>query len=259
MRIESLGLRTDFMFYRFFSELIDRSDRVVVRTPDNPSFHWGNLIVYPEGPSGNDYQRWTRDFKEEFDELPLVRHMTFTWDSVSSRTDTREFVREGFEYGATTVLVAEGSLSPQYPNREVDLKIAQSDDDWRGISEFHIRLNPLGQDVDEYRKVAEQQFAEYRRMTKQGFGNWYFATFENRIVADLGLFDEDGVARFQNIETAPEWRRRGIAQTLMAFAADSSRAKTFVVQADSDDSVVDLYKSLGFTARETLEDLCWYK
>lgn len=50
MNIRSLGYRTDLLFPRFDGEVIDRGDYTVIRTPSNPTFYWGNFLLFDQPP-----------------------------------------------------------------------------------------------------------------------------------------------------------------------------------------------------------------
>ncbi len=46
MQIRSLAYQTDLFFPRFDGEVVDRGDYTVIRTPSNPTFHWGNFLLF---------------------------------------------------------------------------------------------------------------------------------------------------------------------------------------------------------------------
>ena len=43
MEVKSLGCRTDLIFPKFDGIITDRGDYLVVRSPLNPTFYWGQL------------------------------------------------------------------------------------------------------------------------------------------------------------------------------------------------------------------------
>ncbi len=51
MNIQSLGYRTDLFFPRFDGEVIDRGDYIVIRTLSNPTYHWGNFLLFSQSPA----------------------------------------------------------------------------------------------------------------------------------------------------------------------------------------------------------------
>jgi hypothetical protein len=46
MDIRSLGYRTDLFFPRFDGIIIDRGSYLVIRTPGNPHFYWGQFLLF---------------------------------------------------------------------------------------------------------------------------------------------------------------------------------------------------------------------
>jgi ribosomal protein S18 acetylase RimI-like enzyme len=72
--------------------------------------------------------------------------------------------------------------------------------------------------------------------------------------AGLGVFAADGLARYQSVETHPEFRRRGLASALLVEAArlvsSQQRVDRFVIVADPSYVAIDIYRRLGFTDAE---------
>jgi ribosomal protein S18 acetylase RimI-like enzyme len=64
------------------------------------------------------------------------------------------------------------------------------------------------------------------------------------------------LARFQNVETRPEARGRGLAGTLVhhvsRYGFDELGAQTLVMVADPDYLAIRIYRSVGFTETETM-------
>jgi ribosomal protein S18 acetylase RimI-like enzyme len=75
-----------------------------------------------------------------------------------------------------------------------------------------------------------------------------------RLVADLGVFVDREVGRYQSVCTHPEFRRRGIGGALVVEAGRQVMAERnlekLVIVADDDSSGLRLYKSLGFQPME---------
>jgi predicted GNAT family acetyltransferase len=92
-------------------------------------------------------------------------------------------------------------------------------------------------------------------MTEAGYGAWFGAFVDGRLVAQLGLIaDGDGIARYQNVETHPDARRQGLAGTLVCRAGQhslSDGANTLVMVADPHDAAIRVYRSVGFADAES--------
>ena len=65
MEVRSLAYRTDLIFPTFDGEIFDRGNYLVIRTPSNPTFYWGNFLLFDQPPSKGDYSRWQEKFVEE--------------------------------------------------------------------------------------------------------------------------------------------------------------------------------------------------
>ena len=89
MHIRSLAYRTDLALLRAGGSVVsDHDDHVVVRTPDNPTFWWGNFVLIPELPKTRDaIERRLSLFREAF---PEADHVAIGVDVV-----TAEGVPEG--------------------------------------------------------------------------------------------------------------------------------------------------------------------
>jgi len=91
-------------------------------------------------------------------------------------------------------------------------------------------------------------------MSQAGLGDWYGAFLNNRLVADLGVFHDGSIGRFQSVETHPEFRRRGIATALVSTAANQALLKydlkMLVIVTEDESAAQRMYESVGFRAVE---------
>ena len=96
--------------------------------------------------------------------------------------------------------------------------------------------------------------ARYQKMSHAGLGHWFGAFLGSKLVGDLGLFVENGIGRFQNVTTHPDFRRRGICGTLVhavaTYALSNMGAKTLVMVADEAYHAAKIYESVGFKPTE---------
>jgi predicted GNAT family acetyltransferase len=99
------------------------------------------------------------------------------------------------------------------------------------------------------------RIAAERALTEAGHGFWFGAFVDGKLVAHLGLVtDGSGIARYQNVETHPDWRRKGIAGTLVWRAGQrglDGMAGMLVIAADPDYVAIRVYRSVGFIDAET--------
>jgi GNAT superfamily N-acetyltransferase len=250
--IRSLGFRTDLMIRALEgSEITDRGDYLVIRTPANPTFWWGNFLLAPAPPALGEPGDWLERFAAEF---PAAEHVTVGIDTDDARTvDADAFAALGLEAELSVMLTSTVPHEPPHPNTGAVFRPLADDDDWRQAAQLRavITAGSPGQDPDFLRA---RQAAE-RALTEAGHGWWFGAFTAGRLVAQLGVIsDGSGVARYQNVETHPDARRRGLAGTLVWRAGQhalAGGAQRLVIAADPAEGAVRVYRSVGFAQRET--------
>ena len=117
MEVRSLGYRTDLALLRLGgSELEDRDDCMVVRTPHNPTFWWGNFLLLPDVPAADETDRWLERFAEA---LPDAGHVALGFDGATrAASDLAAFTERGLRCEAATVMTAASVHEPPRPNRD---------------------------------------------------------------------------------------------------------------------------------------------
>jgi ribosomal protein S18 acetylase RimI-like enzyme len=250
VRITSLGFRTDVALRVLEgAKVTDRGNYLVIRTPDNPQFWWGNFLLLDRLPGPGQGQEWLDTFAAEF---PAARHVALGVDVTDDPDIPADFVAVGLEPDRATVLTAAEVLPPAQPNTEAEIRPLTSDADWRQSVDLANRCFPGGEPGD----FLERRAAARRRLTQTGAGVWFGAFTDGRLLAQLGLFDVgDGYARYQHVETDPAVRRRGLAGTLIWTAGRYGRAvlgsSTLVIVADPAGAAIRLYRACGFIARQS--------
>jgi GNAT superfamily N-acetyltransferase len=249
--ITSLGFRTDLMLLRIQGSSIERREGYrLVRSPHNPAFHWGNFLLLDAPPAPGSVRGWVQTFGSEF---PDATHLTLGIDGTAGQVgDAAELSAAGLEVDASTVMIARELRQPAHPNLEAEFRILR-DDDWPAALELSMLNNP-SDDVD-FEPFERDKFVAMRSLQERGFGGWFGAFIDGRMVAGLGLFsDGNGIARYQAVDTHPKFRRRGLAGSLVHFAGARAlaegRAHTLVIVADPEYVALRLYRSLGFDGTE---------
>jgi ribosomal protein S18 acetylase RimI-like enzyme len=255
VQVTSLGFQTDLALLRLGgSEIEDRGEYCVVRTPHNPAFWWGNFLLLAGPPPAREAQRWLDVFTDTF---PDARHRALGFDGVEgSVDDLGAFADAGLVVEGQTVMTAQTVHPPPHVNEEATYRTLADDDDW--AQHVELRLACYGEDATtgRDREFAVARAVTMRRLTDAGHGAWFGAFLEGRLVSSMGLFTAStGLARFQSVETHPEMRGRGLAGTLVhvvsRYGLDQLGAHTLVMVADPEYSAIRLYRSLGFADTET--------
>jgi ribosomal protein S18 acetylase RimI-like enzyme len=255
MKVKSLGYRTDLIFPAFDGEILDRGSYLAVRTPSNPTFYWGNFLLFEHPPAEGDFDRWRDLFAREIGVPPGTKHMAFGWDTVGGEQGfAAPFLADGFSLDQSTVLTAGRLVPPAHPAPDLVVRPLRSDDDWAQAVENQVVTREGEHAECDYRIFRERAMARYRKMAERGSGDWFGGFLGGKLAADLGIFHSGRVGRYQSVQTLPDFRRRGFAGTLVyeasTYAMDRYGLDTLVIVAETDSAAGRLYQSLGFELAE---------
>lgn len=249
--ISSLGFRTDVALrVAEGAEIADRGDYLVVRSPGNPDFWWGNFLLLVAWPGPGAGEHWLARFATEF---PQARHVALGVDTPGEPEGMPAgFAAAGVEMHQDTVLTCAAVRPPPRLTQDADIRPLESDLDWRQSVDLAMRCFDHGEPGG----YLEARMAARRRVTEAARGAWFGAFADGRLLAQLGLLDAGGGrARYQHVETDPAARRQGLAGTLVWHAGRWGRealgAGTFVIVADPADVAIRLYRSCGFADAES--------
>ena len=256
MEIRSLGLRTDVALLELGGSVVEHhDDHVVVRTPGNPTFWWGNFLLVGSVPEPDETSRWLARFTEAH---PDARHVALAFDTTSGQTEQLPgFADAGLTVETATVMTAVAVHEPARPQRAAGYRALDGNEDWRQWVDLRVACRDERQSEAGIREYSVQQSHAYRRLVSDGHGQWFGAFEDGRLLSSMGLFRaSDGLARFQSVETHPDARRRGLAGTLVhhvsGFGLTELGAHTLVMVADPTYAAIRLYRTLGFTDSESL-------
>ena len=131
----------------------------------------------------------------------------------------------------------------------------ESDADWEAALDLAEAVHPYG-DPAGWQGFNGLRLLAMREMQAQGFGAWFGAFLAGRMASGLGVFgDGGGVVRFQNVDTHPEHRNKGLAGTLVHRASRHAQremaAHTQVIVAEQTGTAIRIYRSVGFRDAET--------
>ena len=103
--------------------------------------------------------------------------------------------------------------------------------------------------MSEFAAFAARQSLERQDLVQRGLAAWFGAFLGDTLVADLGIVRCGARARFQDVGTDPEHRRKGLATHLLGTAADwaAERGCTeWVIVTESTNAAGRVYRSVGF-------------
>lgn len=253
MDIRSLGYRTDLRLLELTGSLIeDRGTHLVIRTPDNPTYFWGNFLLLKQRPYPGGEREVIGAFHTEF---PDATHVSIGIDGTEDQTvEVQAFAEAGMEINSGVVLTAGALVEPRPVADGVVVRPLESDDDWdqRARLSHHLWSQT---DEETFMTYARRRIAQERELVARGLGQRFGGFADDSLVSTAGIFvTHAGIARYQSVETHPAHRRQGLAGAVVHAAGEHAlaayRLERLVIVADHAGDAVRLYRSLGFADAE---------
>ncbi|MCD6641124.1 MAG: GNAT family N-acetyltransferase [Nocardioides sp.] len=248
MEIRSLGFRTDIaLLQRTGSEVEDLGSHLVVRTPANPTYFWGNFLLLGRPPFPGGEREVVGAFRTEF---PDARHVSIGIDTTDDPGDLQAWRDAGLLVDVATVLTAERLVQPLAPLAQVELRALESDEDWEQRAALSLALSPGNRD-ESHLAFARARNDQERALVAAGDGARFGGFVDGTLVSTAGIFRvEPGLARFQTVETHPDHRRQGIGASVVhaagAHAVEALGARSLVIVAETEGEAIRIYRRLGF-------------
>jgi GNAT superfamily N-acetyltransferase len=213
-----VGWETDLAIHELSGASVeDHGDHLVVRTPQQPTFHWGNCVLARGPEAADDAGRWVGVFRDAF---PAA-----TWVAVGLRrmpADPDPWAVHGVELEpievlATGELPRRPALADRYEARRLE------GDDWEQTVTLAVAENASTGSWD---TASYEAFSRTRAERSRAFSDRedgvaaYFGAFADGVLAaHLGIVRCGGTARYQSVFTDASHRRRGLASHLVGVAA----------------------------------------
>lgn len=260
-KLLSLGIRTNVMIHRFDGGIIEEyDDCILLKTPSNPNYWWGNMLFMPNAPQAGDFERWDKVFQKRLGSK--FKHRVYAWDINPNdslkpdRGEDADFLAGGFNRADDEVLATQkdGLVKPEYIAEGLEIRPLNSSEDWADVLELNVLCRDTFHPEVGYREHRRKQLEMYQRLQADDLGVIFGGFVESKLVADMGLFFENGLGRFQHVETHPDYRKRGIAGSMVHHISEwgfnKRSAENLVIIADPEGPAVKLYKSLGYNLQE---------
>jgi ribosomal protein S18 acetylase RimI-like enzyme len=270
MRVDDLrpGWRTDFTMHGVAAQVSERDDGLVVCTPGNPTFYWGNCLILAEPPRDDALPHWLARFEAEIGALqPASRHVALGINTPYAGEQLPTWQAAGFELHVNAVMrLLPGGLreppTPKLPAVTVRPIVWQGPGaEIEAIVELEC-VDTHGFEPAAYRAYRRRLFDHYAVLHERGqcewFGVWVGEPGQAVLAADCGLVrDRAGpgaTGRFQRVATHPAWRRRGLCSALVhhvsRHALQAWQAAEVIMVADPEDVAIGIYRHLGFAEFE---------
>jgi GNAT superfamily N-acetyltransferase len=256
MRVRSVGWRTDVLLREVEgAEIVEREHHIIVRTIENRAYRWGNYMLFDAAPGVGDGARWVSQFEAAF---PDADYITIGIDDPSGSVGaSHELTALGLNVMVDSVLVADGLRGLREPRPSIadaTYRPVHSDSDWTQAT--NLRLAGDGPtNRSDLPAFVERQMRATRAACEQGRGAWFGAFVGTEMCSGVGIFNTwSGYARFQNLDTHPAHRRKGLGSNLVyaaaQFAVTEFGARNLVLAAVPHHHAMTMYQSLGFVECE---------
>lgn len=261
MEITSTGFLSETLFQQYSGLVRDLGDCIVVRTPDNHDFWFGNYLLLPAPPEMAEIAGWIARFDDVFADVPAVLHQCLQWsdDGCDTKMMRAEFERLGWAFDQTSVLAATKTEAVREAPEGLDCREIFGEEDWINLVDLQVRTRPEGFVEKTYRAFKSTQAAQYQKLVSEGRGHGYGGFKGGELVAGMGIFHREGISRFQEVCTHPDHRRQGICAALVHYVSGKEQVaragNKMVILADQGEPAERIYKSLGYREVEQLQSV----
>lgn len=256
MLVRSLGLSTDLQLLALRGRIVDRGDYLVISTPDDPGYYYGNLLVLPAPPQIGEVAFWTRRFADEVGKEPDTQHVTLMWDGTTGDVGAREELETaGFTIQVVQTMTARVREIAAALIEDIAIR-PLSPDDVLATADLGFAIGDRHDDA--YRRFLDRRTEWQRSLVAAGSAQFWGAYDADVLVGSLGLVSLGDVARYQDVQTAATHRKRGIASALLAAAARSSACETVVIEVLPGADAERVYQRAGFEVIELTASACRY-
>lgn len=242
------GTLTDLALHRLAGATItDEGTHLVVRSPHNPTYRWGNFVQVLDGTVA-DRVRWEAVFDAAF---PGAQHRCF---GSADPIDPADWPGYSCEVEETLATTTQPRRTPAPNGYEIRPFRPEDWDAWAANKAVELAGEEHGDPAD-YRDYALARARSYAAQVADGTLHWLGAFADGRLAGSLGIarcpetLGTTGLARYQSVGTEPEHRRRGIASHLLgevgAWAAEHG-ATTWVICTETTNPAGRLYRTAGF-------------
>jgi GNAT superfamily N-acetyltransferase len=240
------GWATDLAILEHTGSIVELNlDHLIVRSPQNPEFHWGNCLFVTDKNGVNDAPKWVDAFQSAFPDA--------SWVAIGLARmpdDEAAWAAQGVDLELDEVLTTE-TLPRQTPLPEGYTVRRLSGEDWAQSVALSVAENDRTDEQDPagFRRFAQLQAQARRALSDRDVGAFFGAFADDRLVADLGIVGCGTSARYQSVGTDAEHRRRGLASHLLGVAArwaGERGCNRWVIVTESTNPAGRVYRSLGF-------------
>jgi|GEM_PF-1061928 len=192
------GWATDLAVLEHSGSIVeDHVDHLLVRTPNNPDFHWGNCLFVTDEDRVNDAAEWVTVFQSAFPEANWV-----AIGLIRLPDDHDAWVAQGLDLELDDVLTT-SALPRQTPIPDGYTVRRLGGTDWeksvaRDVAK-NLRTNEY--ETQSHERFAQAKVTSQRVLSDRDVGARFGAFADDLLVADLGIVRCGTTARYQSVGT----------------------------------------------------------
>ena len=252
MNIKSLGYQMDLAYPGFNGQIIDRGNYLVIHTPSNPSYYWGNYLLFDRPPGPSDLARWREIFAKEIGNQPNINHEAFGWDTPSGDLGHIEpFQKAGYNLFQHNIMTTSKIIQPPHFNTNVETRSVTTDAEWEMAT--YCNASDSESPATPNARIREKM-RTWQVVSQNKTGNWYGAFLQNEFAGGLGIYKVKKIGVIDSVVTHPNFRKQGVGRSLMYQACHHALTHLGVdklLLATSKDSDAErMYQQLGFKTVE---------
>jgi len=227
------------------SEVEEHADHLVVRTPENPDFHWGNFVLVTDEDAVDDAHRWVGVFQSAFPDATWVAVGLPRMPEAQNRWGAGGLDLELEDVLTTRSLPRRTPLPEGYTVRRLEGR------DWeQDLARSVAENNRTGmEDPVSFLRFARGQLLARQDLSARDLGAWFGAFAHGALVADLGIVRCGTTARYQDVGTDAAHRGRGLASHLLGVAAQwaaDAGCEQWVIVTEATNPAGRVYRGVGF-------------
>ena len=258
MKLETLGLITEFAIASADAQIQDNGDHIIVATPDNPDFYFGNFVIFAKPPTLDSISVWENIFSQNF---PKAEHKAFAWQGHITTDDSTKLKARGYQIYEHIVLQRNTNPSST-PQTDLTCRPLVSDADWDAAVQNHYEARQLSEELQKKRlRFLQKLFAKFRRLTLGQSAVWYGAFLQDELIGTLGICACENLGRFQEVVLKEKFRSQGFGTQFVALAMNDALTRlpidTFVIVAEAGSVAERVYRKLGFGEATREQGMLW--
>lgn len=251
--IRSLAVASDLMVMEGAAQIEDLGTHKIIRTPAEPTFWFGNFVLFDDCP--DDPAPQVAAFDAAF---PKARHKVIMWDDphMTEGKGHAALQELGFEIERCDVLTLTHPFVPNALPDGLILRRITTPEEWAQVIALQTATGlEEGHDPASHPPYVAARFDTIRAQEDTTQSAWFGVFDGDLLVADMGIMVDARVARYRSVETRASHRGKGICPALVVavgeWALSHHSKATPVIVAEADSTAGRIYRRCGFAQTET--------